>query len=195
MLQFADENTEKDDAKMHVNYNKASTVRQLTQGGRVLLLMPTTSNKLFMRWARPFKVLRKLNNNDYYEIQMERRKAKLYINSLRKFYDNEEQTDEQTALTIINEVDGHGTANDLMSFPDLPGVSRESTPRQTNKMAEAATEARGQTDERGSINNIGYTVGQQLTDTEATQLQTLLGSTPSYSTTVPATQTVSNTAF
>ena len=176
MLQFADENTEKANAKMHVNYNKACTVRHLTQGDQVLLLMPTTSNKLFVRWAGPYKVLRKLDNNGNYEIQMERRKAKFHINSLRKFYDNEEQTDELRTLTIINETDDNSTANDLMSFPDLPDVSRGSMPRPTDKTAQAATEPREQTDERGAINNIGYTVGQQLTDAKATQLQTLLAS-------------------
>ena len=49
--------------------------------GKVLVMMPNCSSKMFSQWMGEYPVIR----CDHYEIQMERRKAVWHINSLKRF--------------------------------------------------------------------------------------------------------------
>jgi len=69
-------------------YDKASTERVLTPGELALVLLPTSSKKMFSVWRGPFKVSRKLENNNY-ELIIGRRKAIFHINSLRRYYERD----------------------------------------------------------------------------------------------------------
>ena len=54
---------------MKEQYDNASSVRELKPGASVLVLMPTSNNKLFATWTGPAKVI-KACENDNYEIRM-----------------------------------------------------------------------------------------------------------------------------
>jgi len=67
---------------MQANYDKAATVRSLNPNDKVLVLMPTSGNRLLSTWAGPYVVLKRLENNNY---QILIGKSTLHINTLRKF--------------------------------------------------------------------------------------------------------------
>ena len=52
----------------------------------VLILTPSSENKLFAEWLGPHKIIRKLENNNY-EVQLPKRKRVLHINMLKRFYE------------------------------------------------------------------------------------------------------------
>ena len=75
--------------KMHernqVYFDRQATVRSLKPGDDVLVLRPTHDAKLLMRWAGPFKVLQKCEDNNYV-IDMNGRQTLSHINALRRYW-------------------------------------------------------------------------------------------------------------
>ena len=66
-------------------YDKAARQRSLQPGQKVLLLLPTSENKLLARWQRPYEVVRKMGPATY-EIDLPgRRKPRqtFHVNLLR----------------------------------------------------------------------------------------------------------------
>ena len=90
---------------MKENFDKTSSVRAFVPGETVLILLPTSSNKLMAKWKGPAKVLRRCQNNNY-EVQIGRRKTVLHVNSLRRFYEPDTDMDHQgyaTAMMIVTD--------------------------------------------------------------------------------------------
>ena len=69
----------------HVRSNKYfdrhASQRELQSGGKVLLILPTITNKLFAKLKGPYTVVDKCANNNYI-IQIGQRRAKMHINNL-----------------------------------------------------------------------------------------------------------------
>jgi len=102
-LKLAQENMKTAQAKMKRTYDKHSTIRTLNTGDLVLLLVPTSDNKVFSQWSGPYCVVRRCENNNY-ELQLENRKATFHINSLRKYYPPcEKQKPDLCAMVIDDE--------------------------------------------------------------------------------------------
>ena len=99
-LKIASQNSSKAQARMKEHYDKSSSVRELRPGDSVLVLMPTSNNKLFATWKGPFEVLRRFEN-DNYEIQMDGRKAKWHVNALRK-YSFPENDGERVNMMVVS---------------------------------------------------------------------------------------------
>jgi len=99
--------------QMKRHFDKKSSVRELEPGELVLVLHPTNAHKLMANWKGPYKVLRRLQNNNY-EIQIGRRTAVLHVNSMRKFHTSEtedaEVTDVNMIITDDAEIDGESLA-------------------------------------------------------------------------------------
>ena len=55
-----------------------------TASDQVLILLPTSDNKLLMQWKGPFEVLERVEGNDY-RIQLTNRKKVLHANLLKKY--------------------------------------------------------------------------------------------------------------
>ena len=58
--------------------------RSFTAGDQVLVLLPTSDNKLLMQWKGPFEVLERIEGNDY-RIQLANRKKVLHANLLKQY--------------------------------------------------------------------------------------------------------------
>ena len=69
-------------------YDKKSRKRELKAGDKVLVLLPTTENKLLSRWRGPYVVLKQLNTFNY-EIAIGRRSTVLHINLLKIFHERD----------------------------------------------------------------------------------------------------------
>ena len=93
-------NVSKSQERMQKQYNKAATLRTLKPGDKVLVLLPTSGNKLWSTWAGPYEVLRHTMNNNY-EIQIDNRKTVLHINTLRKFETDDSADDGHRQLSAM----------------------------------------------------------------------------------------------
>jgi len=67
--------------------------------GVVLILEPTSGNKLLAAWTGPAKVEKRLENNNYL-VTLGRRTLKRHINSLRKYYTDEDETTTSSCETV-----------------------------------------------------------------------------------------------
>jgi len=58
--------------------------RTFKHGDLVLILLPTSDNKLLMQWKGPFKVLERVEGPDY-RIQLERKQKIFHANLLKRY--------------------------------------------------------------------------------------------------------------
>ena len=169
-LNSAQDNVSTAQKRMKDHYDKKTTERQLEPGDLVMVLLPTSSNKLLTTWGGPHKISRRLTNNNY-EIDMGRRKAILHINNLRKYYLRDEDTS-MTTMFVTEDMD-HWT--DSMTANTGTGQVATSTISAND----------GQTQ---------FTIGRQLTEQQQRQLTDLLSEyTDEYSETTHKCDFVRNT--
>ena len=62
---LARENLEKVQIKQKTYYDKRARSRKFDIGDKVLLLLPTESNKLLLQWKGPYEIVEVLNRMDY----------------------------------------------------------------------------------------------------------------------------------
>ena len=113
-------------------YNRSGCNRHLDPGDQVLVLLPTSSNKLLAEWQGPYVITRKIGTVNY-EIRMpDRRKQKqiLHVNMLRKWHS-------PTALSCWAEeiVEEDREDDDIITFFDcnngqLPKIGEHLVPQQ-----------------------------------------------------------------
>ena len=72
-------------------YDRKTRSRNFKQGDSVLLLLPTSSNKLLMQWKGPFVVLEKLGVNDY-KVQLPSGPKVFHANLLKLYHSRSEIT-------------------------------------------------------------------------------------------------------
>ena len=63
--QLARDNLEKVQLKQKTYYDKRARSRKFDVGDKVLLLLPTESNKLLLQWKGPYEVVEIVNSMDY----------------------------------------------------------------------------------------------------------------------------------
>ena len=63
--QLARDNLEKVQCKQNTYYDKRARSRKFDVGDKVLLLLPTESNKLLLQWKGPYEVVEIVNRIDY----------------------------------------------------------------------------------------------------------------------------------
>ena len=86
-------------------FDQRSKVRELEIGQRVLILLPTSNNKLLAEWKGPYTVLEKVSPVDY-KIQMNRKASKVFhINMLKAYFEREESTGTQEREEAVNCLD------------------------------------------------------------------------------------------
>ncbi|KAL2089206.1 hypothetical protein ACEWY4_016105 [Coilia grayii] len=86
-------------------YDQTARQRTLQPGQKVLLLLPTTENKLLARWQGPYRVCRQLGPVTY-EIEMpERRKAKqvFHVNLLKEWHERDLPLSHQLLVRAVVE--------------------------------------------------------------------------------------------
>ena len=82
-LKLAKEELEKSQAKF-VYKNRRAKGRVLQNGDEVLLLLPSSNNKLLMKWKGPFKVVRRVSNCNY-KIEVDGKEKTYHINLMKKY--------------------------------------------------------------------------------------------------------------
>ena len=69
-------------------YDRNARSREFQPGDQVLVLLPTSTNKLLAQWQGPYEVVRRCGSVDYEVKMSDRRKQKriFHVNMLRQWY-------------------------------------------------------------------------------------------------------------
>jgi len=92
ILTEARKNVTVDQERMKRKYDKQATERHLQPGDLVLILVPSSNQKLTAHWMGPNLVQRRLQHNNY-EVQVGKRLFKFHINSLKEISPTESRND------------------------------------------------------------------------------------------------------
>ena len=87
----ANENEKYNKRKEKMYYDRSCRKRSFKIGDQVLLLLPTSNNKLLAEWKGPFSVVRKINAVDYV-IRIGDNERTYHINMLKPFHSREENS-------------------------------------------------------------------------------------------------------
>jgi hypothetical protein len=87
-----------------MQYDRKARPKNLKVGDKVLLLLPTKSNKLLLQWRGPFPVVRKLNAVDY--VIAIRGKEKTYHCNMLKPYCERQHTEVKQVAGVVCLSDG-----------------------------------------------------------------------------------------
>jgi len=180
ILSEARENVTVAQERMKRNYDKQATERQLEPGDFVLILVPSSDQKLTAHWMGPNVVRRRLQHNNY-EVQVGKRVVKFHINSLRKFH----QADPEPIVSVIIEPDSEDetTATEAVNEPvvntPLARTGDDETQEQGGRRTTVIdtplcpADADG-SDETGDSTDVKFMMGEQLTDSQRNQMTDLL---------------------
>jgi len=88
MTELAQDNKIQAQAKQKVWYDQSARDRSYVVGDRVLVLLPTSTQKLLAQWQGPYPITRRVGDVDY-EVLIGRRRSVLHVNLLRKWHERE----------------------------------------------------------------------------------------------------------
>ncbi|XP_068240734.1 uncharacterized protein [Palaemon carinicauda] len=83
---LAQEELERARDKYQCYYDKNACKREINEGDKVLLLLPTSNNKLLVQWQGPFEVVKKVNRYNFV-LNINGVERKYHINMLKLYYD------------------------------------------------------------------------------------------------------------
>ena len=87
-LKLAQEELEKTQKRYNRHFDWKAKPRQLEVGDRVLIQLPTDSNKLLMQWRGPYTVESRVGASDY-RVKMGSKTKTYHINMLKKYISRE----------------------------------------------------------------------------------------------------------
>ncbi|XP_063586494.1 uncharacterized protein LOC134763893 [Penaeus indicus] len=108
--------------KMYKAYfDRSAKVRKLNEGDEVLVLLPTSHNKLTMQWKGPYSVVRKHDNGVDYEVKINTKKRLYHLNMLKKYVRRDDVSSSQVCQVCV--VDDLPTSEEKASFAcDIPDL-------------------------------------------------------------------------
>ena len=133
MTELVQEHMSEAQQKQKSWYDRTARMRELKPNDQVLVLLPTTHNKLLAKWQGPYEVVRRKEKVTY-EVSMpgaRNRKKVFHINLLKKWFEPEE-----TAFMVGNSEIGED--NDIPSWRENGGskfiVSEKLTTEQRRQL-------------------------------------------------------------
>ena len=125
-LKLAQEELEKSQKRYKRHYDRKAKPRRLEVGDRVLILLPTDSNKLLMQWRGPYTVESRVGANDY-RVKMGSKTKTYHVNILKKYISREPEgnvvpvDDTDGATVAVAGVIHQDVDPELGEVPDLEG--------------------------------------------------------------------------
>ena len=116
------------------HYDKAARARTFEAGQKVLLLLPTDSNKLLLHWKGPYEVVEKVKDMGY-KIRIGNKVKMFHANLLKRYYEREPEISasmeiQQAGVAVIEDedVDEIGVVDDeqLLELDYTERISEES---------------------------------------------------------------------
>ena len=109
-------------------YNRKSRRRHLKIAEKVLVLLPTKTNKLLMSWKGPYEVVDKLSVLDY-RIKMGKKVKTFHINMLRQYIVREDETEEdqqnpdvQVCSIAVLDTSSEDTGENIEGLVESPSI-------------------------------------------------------------------------
>ena len=174
---LAQDNVRKLDIKQNAFYDKRASSRRFDDGDKVLLLLPSESNKLLLQWNGPYEVLEAVNMMNYkinvkgvvntypanmlklYVERVERQNMTSYRSAASDLHNNVKSKDHRDptvqrvivdTVTSNNVTCGDVTHGDVASVKDSPSKVSISE-RNEELRAEATDPVRSVTPSRGNV--------------------------------------------
>ncbi|KAK3888208.1 hypothetical protein Pcinc_007739 [Petrolisthes cinctipes] len=107
---IAQQNVKQSQVRYKTAYDRKARDRQFKVKDKVLLLLPTSNNKLLLQWQVPYEVVEKRNRMDYvtvyvdYVIDQDGKRRIYHANLLRRYIDRGEDVD-QVSIAVVEEDD------------------------------------------------------------------------------------------
>ena len=121
---------EKARARQRKQYNRKTRDRLMKAGDKVLILLPTKSNKLLMQWKGPFDIIQRLGTMDY-RVDVGGKIKTFHANLLRKYVDRALSLDHgvltSCSISVISEEDEEQDHFDEREFLPPTSIQTEST--------------------------------------------------------------------
>ena len=127
-LKLARNALEKAHTKQKIHYDRRSKVRSLQVGDEVLIMLPTTANKLLMQWRGPFVITKRVGQFDY-RVLVNGEEKTYHVNLLKKYNRRESSLlstadggeNENIVVSGVCIVDEGETDDEITEFPVLRG--------------------------------------------------------------------------
>ena len=97
---LAHEQLSRSQARQKRLYDYKTKERTFQRGDQVLLLLPTSENKLIMHWKGPFEILERVEGHDY-RVQLPNRQQIFHANLLKRYLPAVSEEPENTASSAI----------------------------------------------------------------------------------------------
>ncbi|XP_064469691.1 uncharacterized protein LOC135384419 [Ornithodoros turicata] len=125
-------------------YNRRAKEHKLEVNDKVLILLPTSNNKLVMHWKGPFPVTSKKSDLDY-EVDLGSKRKIFHINMLKRYEERKEAAEEASATWVC----GMPTLQDPGDETDLPVPSLETKEsyKDVTCCGDLSAEQKGQADD------------------------------------------------
>lgn len=147
-MQLANDNEFTNKRKEKFYYDRNCRKRNFKLGDKVLLLLPTSSNKLVAEWKGPYEVVRKVNKVDYV-VRIGDHERMYHINMLRPFHERIE------AQAVPEEI---GLVQDCVEI-DSPCINNNLTGNQHNSIKRVIDKHTSLfSDVPGAISGVNYKI-------------------------------------
>ena len=123
-VSLAQQNLQNMSKKYKKYYNRKSKRRHLKVGSKVLVLLPTKTNKLLMSWKGPYEEVEKLSVLDY-RIKMGKKVKTFHINMLRQYIereDDQQTTDVQVCSIAVLDCTSEDTEDNIEGLVESPSI-------------------------------------------------------------------------
>ena len=123
-VSLAQQNLQNMSKKYKKYYNRKSRRRHLKVGNKVLVLLPTKTNKLLMSWKGPYEVVEKLSVLDY-RIKMGKKVKTFHINMLRQYIereDDQQTTDVQVCSIAVLDCTSEDNEDNIEGLVESPSI-------------------------------------------------------------------------
>lgn len=118
--ELAKENVEISSQRYRTYYNKRARQRDMKEGEKDLVLLPTASNKLLMQWRGPYSIFQKVGSVDY-KIDVDGKLKTFHANMLKRYvdrYDDDNLSGDIVGVAVIDVEDDSSTDDsDLNDSP------------------------------------------------------------------------------
>ena len=88
-VEIAQQQLQKARKNQRKHYNKKARIRNMKEGEKVLVLLPTKSNKLLMQWRGPYTIVQKMGQLDY-KVDVRGKMKTLHANLLKRYVERDE---------------------------------------------------------------------------------------------------------
>ena len=90
-VKIAQEELLKSRKKNKTLYNRKAKRREFQEGDKVLLLLPTDTNKLLMQWKGPYEISSRCEKRSDYRVEVNEKVKTFHANMLKKYIERADQ--------------------------------------------------------------------------------------------------------